>query len=78
MDQDQQDHYIYHSDYTVYDFDSFDLDPFLKIDRNSFIEIVHFVPIWRFLTISEDTTNLNVILSSDWKKSTDWDKIYRW
>jgi hypothetical protein len=30
-DQDQQDHYIYHSEYTVYDFDPFDLDPFLKI-----------------------------------------------
>jgi hypothetical protein len=31
MDQDQQDHYIYHSEYTIYDFDQFDLDPFLKI-----------------------------------------------
>jgi hypothetical protein len=31
MDQDQQDHYIYHSEYTAYDFDPFDLDPFLQI-----------------------------------------------
>jgi hypothetical protein len=30
-DQDQKDHFIYHSENTVHDFDPFDLDPFLKI-----------------------------------------------
>jgi hypothetical protein len=31
MDQDQHDYYIYHSEYTVYVFDPFDIDPFQKI-----------------------------------------------
>jgi hypothetical protein len=29
-DQDQKDHYIYLSEYIVYEFDPVDLDPFLK------------------------------------------------
>jgi hypothetical protein len=35
MYRDQQDHYIYHSEYTLYDFDLFDLDMFLRITLKS-------------------------------------------